>query len=151
MEKGAAGLLAAGGFALLVDGWNVCLNHVAPQDLRRRRAVLDNALAAYAARSGCRVIAVYDGRAGVVSPSLGAGLQSMFTGEQITADECIVELVESGGLPALPVVATSDGRLADRCRLAGALVIEARELALFLKIKPSPGPPSTAGYSERRV
>lgn len=135
--SGSRGVLDARRILLMVDGWNVGLGQIAAERLEDKRRVLEQALQRYHARTGNRVMVVYDGRE--VSwfwvPRAGrATIARVFTPEGETADDYIVSELETGTGGLRPVVVTSDRELRGRCMALGAFVLSSERLAEVLAL-----------------
>ncbi len=132
---GSRSVLEAKPLILMIDGWNVVLGHMLTGNLRDRRLRLERTLAGYEARTGNRVLVVYDGREDVsITMPQARGILRVFTLEDESADDYIVSELEIGTGLLAPVVATSDRELGRRCRDFGAFVVTSDELARFLKL-----------------
>lgn len=115
----------------IVDGNNVMGQRVGWHRDRagaRRRLIAD--LARFAAESPEPVEVVFDGVADpdIADGSTVQGVQVHFSGRGADADSRIREIVAASPEPAALKVFTSDRRLADEIRQAGAQVIRSGEL-----------------------
>jgi hypothetical protein len=122
----AARLLLHPGRLVLVDGYNVTLQHRPHLDLEGQRTWLVQQLATLAVRRRVRPTVVFDGeRAGGARPA--AGLRDVvvrFTDEGISADDELVLDVEATDEPV--TVVTDDRELTARLRASGADVVDTR-------------------------
>lgn len=119
-------LLADAANLLVVDGYNVARaawSGLAPEEERRRTvALLDDVQA----RSGGRVVVVFDGDDAVVAPKASKSVRVRFSSTGQTADEAIVELLESTPIRTPVVVVSSDREVASDARRQGAVAIGSR-------------------------
>lgn len=122
----AARLLLHRGRLVLVDGYNVTLQHQAGLELELQRAWLVRVAGALAASRGIEPIVVFDGaRSGRGRPATGArGVEVRFTGVGTTADDEIVLAVEGTDRPV--VVVSDDRELRARVAVGGADVVGTR-------------------------
>lgn len=131
--QGVRSLLRARGLRLVLDGYNVTLDPEGRpgQALPQQRRWLSGLAGTVAARFGCAVTVMFDGRdAGPATHPSPRGVRTVFTQPAETADDRIVELVE-GLDPQAPVaVVTSDVELGSRVAALGADVLAS---AAFLR------------------
>jgi predicted RNA-binding protein with PIN domain len=122
----AAKVLLHAGRLVLIDGYNVTLQHRKHLDLEAQRTWLLQRAADLASRRGIRPIVVFDGeRSGGGRPPGGLrGVEVRFTPTDITADDEIVLAVEGTDEPV--VVVTDDRELRARVMLGGADLIGTR-------------------------
>jgi hypothetical protein len=117
----AAALLGPGRL-VLIDGYNVTLQHQQGLTLEQQRAWLVQVAASLAARRRVRPTVVFDGRGGGGSAGGGSrGVAVIFTPSGTTADDEIVLAVQATDEPV--VVVTDDNELRDRVRVHGADVL----------------------------
>lgn len=116
-------LLLHPGRVLIVDGYNVTLQHRGHLDLEAQRSWLVGLLATLAARYGVRPVAVFDGERGAGTRSSGGvrDVEVRFTPPGVTADDEIVLSVEGTDAPVL--VVTDDRDLAARVRASRGDVV----------------------------
>jgi hypothetical protein len=121
--RDAADVLLHRGRRVLVDGYNLTLQHQGELELEQQRSWLVQLLAAAAARRGIQPTVVFDGeRAGTSRSRTGArGVEVRFTAAGITADDELVLEVEATDDPV--VVVTDDRELAARVAASGADVL----------------------------
>jgi predicted RNA-binding protein with PIN domain len=119
----AADALLHRGRLVLVDGYNLTLQHRGDLPLERQRAWLTQLLATLAATRRVRPVVVFDGEhAGGGRPRIGSReVEVRFTPAGITADDELVLAVEATDEPVL--VVTDDRELRTRVRASGADVI----------------------------
>ncbi len=121
----AARLLLHAGRLVLVDGYNVTLQHRGELDLERQRAWLVGYASTLVAQRGIEPVVVFDGeRAGGGRLGPARGVQVRFTAPGVTADDELVLDVEATDRPV--VVVTDDRELAARVRASGADVVPTR-------------------------
>jgi predicted RNA-binding protein with PIN domain len=122
----AARVLLHAGRLVLIDGYNVTLQHRKHLDLEAQRSWLLQRVADLANRRGIRPIVVFDGeRSGGGRPPGGPrGVEVRFTPTDITADDEIVLAVEGTDEPV--VVVTDDRGLRARVMLGGADLVGTR-------------------------
>lgn len=121
------------GRRILVDGYNLTIQHRGELGLERQRAWLVDALGNLARTRGVRPTVVFDGES-VGGQQRAGGARDVrvrFSGEGITADDDIVLDLESTDEPIL--VVTDDRELTDRCQASGADVIATHELLWALR------------------
>ena len=123
----------------VIDGYNLMHNaamaRVLPRDGSRARARLIELVAHLARRESTRALVFFDG----TPADIGAGelahelLQVRFCGpERESADREIRAHVQNHRQPEKLRVVTSDGAVAAACKLAGAKVLKAHEMAARL-------------------
>lgn len=116
-------LLADAANLVVVDGYNVARaawSGLAPEEERRRTvALLDDVQA----RSGGRVIVVFDGDDAVTAPKASKNVRVRFSATGQTADDAIVELLEGTPNRTPVVVVSSDRAVAADARRQGAVAI----------------------------
>ena len=117
----AAELLLHRDRRVLVDGYNVTLQHRGALDIEQQRAWLIQTLGNAAAARGIRPIVVFDGERPGGFRTPGRDVQVRFTAEGITADDELVLDVEATDEPV--VVVTDDRELIGRVKAAGADVV----------------------------
>jgi hypothetical protein len=124
----AARLLLHPGRRVIVDGYNVTLQHQPGLELEQQRSWLVAQLGNLVARRRVDVTVVFDGeQPGGGRPAAGArGVLVRFTGAGITADDEIVLDVEATDEPV--TVVTDDRELTGRVSTSGADVIGTRSL-----------------------
>lgn len=119
-------LLADGANLVVVDGYNVARaawSGLAPEEERRRTVAL---LEEVQARSGGRVVVVFDGDDAVTAPKASRDVRVRFSASGQTADEAIADLVAATP-PATPVVVVSSDRaVAADAKRQGAVAIGSR-------------------------
>jgi hypothetical protein len=122
----AARLLLHPGRLVLVDGYNVTLQHRPQLDLEGQRTWLIQQLATLVVRRRVRPTVVFDGeRAGGARPPTGLrDVAVRFTDEGISADDELVLDVEATDEPV--TVVTDDRELTARLRASGADVVGTR-------------------------
>ncbi|MCK4773442.1 MAG: NYN domain-containing protein [Candidatus Krumholzibacteria bacterium] len=119
---------------IIVDGYNVIhaderLKRLVRQDLLEARRKLVERLARYLERKNLQTTVVFDGRGGLtdVDVEIPGKLQVLFSASGQTADDLIIEILETSSNAREYIVATSDmadiGRTA---RAMGAQVVESR-------------------------
>jgi predicted RNA-binding protein with PIN domain len=121
-------LLKVPGQTVVLDGYNVTLSPrgVGTAALADQRAWLTRLAAAAVARYGVRAVVVFDGdRDRSTAAAATRGVQVVFTAEDQTADERIVEIVSSLRPDQPVVVVSSDREVRDDCEALGANVIAA--------------------------
>jgi predicted RNA-binding protein with PIN domain len=121
-------LLRSPGNVIVVDGYNLARaawSDLSTEEERRRTVAL---LEDVQARSGGRVVVVFDGETGVVAPIASKHVVVRFSETGQTADDLIADLVQ--GIPVTDpvVVVSSDRAVADRARSDGAVVIASQAL-----------------------
>lgn len=120
-------LLADGANLVVVDGYNVARaawSGLAPEEERRRTvALLDDVQA----RSGGRVVVVFDGDDAVTAPKASKTVRVRFSATGQTADDAIVDLLEGTPKRTPVVVVSSDREVAADARRQGAVAMGARE------------------------
>jgi hypothetical protein len=119
----AARLLLHRGRLVLLDGYNISLQHRGALELERQRTWLVQLAASLVAARGIEPVVVFDGeRSGGGRPAAGLrGVEVRFTERGITADDEIVLAVEATDRPV--VVVTDDRELRARVGAAGADVL----------------------------
>jgi hypothetical protein len=119
----AARLLLHRGRLVLLDGYNISLQHRGALELERQRTWLVQVAASLVAARGVEPVVVFDGeRSGGGRPATGLrGVEVRFTARGITADDEIVLAVEATDRPV--VVVTDDRELRARVGAAGADVL----------------------------
>ena len=119
-------LLADGANLVVVDGYNVARaawSGLAPEEERRRTVAL---LEDVQARSGGRVVVVFDGDDAVTAPKASRDVRVRFSASGQTADEAIADLVAATP-PATPVVVVSSDRaVAADAKRQGAVAVGSR-------------------------
>jgi len=119
-------LLADGANLVVVDGYNVARaawSGLAPEEERRRTVAL---LEEVQARSGGRVVVVFDGDDAVTAPKASRDVRVRFSATGQTADEAIVHLLAATP-PATPVVVVSSDRaVAADAKRQGAVAVGSR-------------------------
>lgn len=132
----AAGhLVRLPGAVVLVDGYNASLGRWAGLPLPEQRERLVGGLDVLAARTGCEVVVVFDGTAEGAGGATGSrlrGVQVRFTPEEVEADDEILALVGRYPLDRPVVVASSDRRVAEGARAAGAATVSSAQLTGLL-------------------
>jgi predicted RNA-binding protein with PIN domain len=119
-------LIADAANLLVVDGYNLARaawTDLAPEEERRRTvALLDDVQA----RSGGRVVVLFDGDDAVTAPKASKNVRVRFSATGQTADEAIVDLL--AGTPAATpvVVVSSDKAVARDAERQGAVAIGSR-------------------------
>ncbi len=123
LSREAAELLMNRGRLVVVDGYNVTLQHQASLPLEQQRRWLIGLAASAARRFGARPLIVFDGE--VAGPGDAAafrqGVRVRFTESGFTADDDIVLEVEATDEPV--VVVTDDAELGRRVRAADGDVL----------------------------
>ncbi|MBW3576520.1 MAG: NYN domain-containing protein [Actinobacteria bacterium] len=119
----AAQALLVPGRRVVVDGYNVSLQHRGHLELEQQRLWLTTQLESLVARLKVRCTVVFDGDPGVNAPTSRSRLVRVRFTAGGTADDAIVELVESLAADEPVVVVTDDRELADRVRRLRADVI----------------------------
>lgn len=119
-------LLADAANVVIVDGYNVAReawSGLAPEEERRRTVAL---LEEVQARSGGRVVVVFDGDDAVIAPQASKTVRVRFSATGQTADDAIVDLLAATP-PSTPVVVVSSDRavVADAER-QGAVAVGSR-------------------------
>ena len=119
----AADLLLQRGRRVLVDGYNLTLQHRSQLDIERQRNWLVQTLSNAAARRGIRPVVVFDGErpGGFRAPGR---VEVRFTAAGVTADDELVLDVEATDEPV--VVVTDDRELRQRVAASGADVVGTR-------------------------
>jgi predicted RNA-binding protein with PIN domain len=116
-------MLADAANVLVVDGYNLARaawSGLAPEEERRRTvALLDDVQA----RSGGRVIVIFDGDDAVIAPTASKNVRVRFSATGQTADDAIVDLVEATPSTTPIVVVSSDRAVAADARRQGAVAI----------------------------
>jgi hypothetical protein len=111
---------------LVVDGYNVARaawSGLAPEEERRRTvALLDDVQA----RSGGRVVVVFDGDDAVTAPKASKNVRVRFSATGQTADDAIVDLLSATPDKTPVVVVSSDRAVAADARRQGAVAVGAR-------------------------
>lgn len=119
-------LLADGANLLVVDGYNVARaawSGLAPEEERRRTvALLDDVQA----RSGGRVVVVFDGDDAVTAPKASKSVRVRFSATGQTADDAIVDLLGATPDKTPVVVVSSDRAVAADARRQGAVAVGSR-------------------------
>lgn len=119
-------LVTSGDVLLLVDGYNLARDRwtgLEPEEERRRTVRL---LDEVQARSGARVMVVFDGVTGEVSPVASRSIAVRYSPTGTTADEVIAETLDSLPHDVAVVVVSSDREVADHARSSGATVLGSR-------------------------
>ena len=116
-------LVGSAANVVVVDGYNLARaawSGLGTEEERRRTVVL---LEEVQARSGGRVVVVFDGETGVVGPVASKHVVVRFSETGETADDLIADLI--GGIPSTDpvVVVSSDRAVAADARRQGAAVI----------------------------
>lgn len=112
---------------LVVDGYNVARaawSGLAPEEERRRTVAL---LDEVQARSGARVVVVFDGDDAVTAPKASKSVRVSFSATGQTADDAIVHLLAATPASTPVVVVSSDRAVAADARRQGAVAVGARE------------------------
>ncbi|MCU1369827.1 MAG: putative RNA-binding protein containing a domain, partial [Ilumatobacteraceae bacterium] len=108
---------------LVVDGYNVARaawSGLAPEEERRRTvALLDDVQA----RSGGRVVVVFDGDDAVTAPKASKSVLVRFSATGQTADDAIVDLLAATPEKTPVVVVSSDRAVAADARRQGAVAV----------------------------
>ncbi len=119
----AARALLGPGRLVLIDGYNLTLNHRADLDLEGQRTWLVGLCANAVPVHRIRPVIYFDGQraSGVRSTPARQVVQVRFTPEGITADDELVLAVEATDEPV--VVVTDDRELVERVRASGADVV----------------------------
>ncbi len=123
MTREAADLLLERGRRVIIDGYNVTLQHQPGQKLEQQRDWLVRLTTSLVQRRGVRALIVFDGErrsGGRVGPAR-TDVEVRFTDAAITADDEIVFEVESTDDPV--VVVTDDRELVQRVRDSRADVL----------------------------
>ncbi|MGN6692856.1 MAG: NYN domain-containing protein [Aquihabitans sp.] len=119
-------LLADAANLVVVDGYNVARaawSGLAPEEERRRTvALLDDVQA----RSGGRVVVLFDGDDAITAPKASKNVRVRFSATGQTADDAIVELLEGTPKATPVVVVSSDRAVAADARRQGAVAIGSR-------------------------
>lgn len=123
---------------LLVDGYNVSQSAWPGTPIAEQRRRLVDALGELAARTGADVRVVFDGAETVDPPSVATTsrvVRVRFSPPGIEADDVIV--AEVAALPPVRpvVVATSDRRVRDECRVHGANLLRSSQLMGLLRLR----------------
>ncbi len=127
----AAQALLVPGRRMIVDGYNVSQQHRGHLELEQQRLWLTTQLESLVARLKVLCTVVFDGDPGVNAPAPRSRLVRVRFTAGGTADDAIVELVESLPSDEPVVVVTDDRELADRVRqLRGDVIGTASLLAL---------------------
>jgi hypothetical protein len=119
-------LLADRANLLVVDGYNVARvawSGLAPEEERRRTVAL---LEDVQARSGGRVVVVFDGDDAVTAPKASRDVRVRFSATGQTADEAIVDLVAATPPSTPVVVVSSDRAVAADAKRQGAVAVGSR-------------------------
>ncbi len=133
--EAALHLLRHPGTTLAVDGYNVSLAGWPTLALVAQRHRLVDALGALAARTGCRVVVVFDGAdvgRGLPGESRPRGVQVRFTAPGVEADDELLALLDALPVERPVTVASSNRRVADGARRRGASVISGPQLLAVL-------------------
>jgi predicted RNA-binding protein with PIN domain len=122
----AARLLLHRGRLVVVDGYNVTLQHRKHLDLETQRSWLVGLLGTLVRQRGIRPVVVFDGdRETGVRPFNGPrGVEVRFSAAGVTADDEVVLAVEGTDEPV--VVVTDDRELRGRVRVGGADLLGTR-------------------------
>jgi predicted RNA-binding protein with PIN domain len=122
----AARLLLHRGRLVVVDGYNVTLQHRKHLDLETQRSWLVGLLGTLVRQRGIRPVVVFDGdrEAGVRPLSGPRGVEVRFSAAGVTADDEVVLAVEGTDEPV--VVVTDDRELRGRVRIGGADLLGTR-------------------------
>jgi len=121
-------LVRVPGILVVVDGYNAAKLGWPDLALAEQRARLLDALDELVMRAACDLTVVFDG-ADVVSGPSGRRLQRvLFSPPAVSADEVIVELVESTSPERPVVVATTDREIRDAVASVGANVVSSAQL-----------------------
>ncbi len=111
---------------VVVDGYNVARaawTGLAPEEERRRTVAL---LDEVQARSGGRVVVVFDGDDAVTAPKASKNVRVRFSATGQTADDAIVDLLAATPAATPVIVVSSDRAVAADARRQGAVSIGAR-------------------------
>lgn len=139
-EEAATFLVRVPGVVVLVDGYNVTKLARPELALSTQREWLAGAASGLAARTGAEVQLVFDGAGPLeeapADRSRRQGVQIRFSADGVEADDVIIELVRRLPADRPIVVATSDRRVRDACRAAGANTISATQLLFALGVTP---------------
>ncbi|WP_426572550.1 NYN domain-containing protein [Aquihabitans sp. McL0605] len=119
-------LIATASNLLVVDGYNVARaawSGLAPEEERRRTvALLDDVQA----RSGAKVIVVFDGDDAVTAPKASKTVRVRFSATGQTADDAITDLLVATPVDQAVVVVSSDRAVAADARRLGAVAVGSR-------------------------
>lgn len=119
-------LIGSGANLVVVDGYNLsraAWTGLSTEEERRRTvALLDDVQA----RSGGRVVVVFDGDDAVTAPKASRSVRVRFSATGQTADDAIAELVGATPLAQPVVVVSSDRAVAADARRQGAVALGAR-------------------------
>jgi hypothetical protein len=123
-------LLRAPGVQVLVDGYNVSMEGWPHLDARTQRERLLSLLTAAAARSGAEVHVVFDGDDDGRRPAVTAALavRVHYTRADVEADDVVIAMANDLPVDRPVVVVSSDRRVQDGARRAGANVLSASAL-----------------------
>ncbi len=112
---------------VVIDGYNVARaawSGLVPEEERRRTiALLDEVQA----RSGGRVVVVFDGDDAVTAPKASKNVRVRFSATGQTADDAIVDLLAATPEKTPVVVVSSDRAVAADARRQGAVAVNARD------------------------
>jgi hypothetical protein len=119
-------LLADAANLVVVDGYNVARaawTGLAPEEERRRTVAL---LDEVQARSGGRVVIVFDGEDAVTAPKASKNVRVRFSATGQTADDAIADLLSATPAGTPVVVVSSDRAVAADARRQGAVAVGSR-------------------------
>ncbi len=120
-------LLADPANLVVVDGYNVARaawSDLVPEEERRRTVAL---LDEVQARSGGRVVVVFDGDDAVTAPKASKNVRVRFSATGQTADDAIVDLLAATPEATPVVVVSSDRAVAADARRQGAVAVGSRD------------------------
>ncbi|MFO7280901.1 MAG: NYN domain-containing protein [Thermoanaerobacterales bacterium] len=134
--EAAEHLLRTPGVVLVVDGYNVSMQGWPELPVAEQRRRLVTGLGDLAARTSTKVEVVFDGAevGPLAVPSrTRSQVRVRFSAPDVEADDVILDLV--GRIPATTpvVVASSDNRVREGARAAGANLVHARQLLALLR------------------
>ncbi|UDY35936.1 NYN domain-containing protein [Dermatobacter hominis] len=123
-------LLRASGVQVVVDGYNVSMEGWPHLDARTQRERLLSLLTAAAARSGAEVHVVFDGDDDGRRPAVSSPLavRVRYTPAEVEADDVVIAMARDLPADRPVVVVSSDRRVQDGARGAGANVVSASAL-----------------------
>jgi predicted RNA-binding protein with PIN domain len=136
--EAAEHLVRVPGALLIVDGYNATLSASPWSELAlaEQRQRLVDALSELAARTQVAVEVVFDGSDVGPAPVPRAGRQLvrvLFTTADVEADDVVVDRARTTPIARVIVIASSDRRVQDGARAAGANVISAAQLMAVLR------------------